>query len=223
MIEVAAPPLMIGAAPPRPLTRRQRAALPGSRHDRLIMWLNWLLPAAALVMALAMLIWPLAGGQEFSFLLAKDQVAVARERLRVARAEYRGRTTQGDDFSISADSAVQRSSAVPIVELTGLVARLDGRDGPSTASAPSGRYFIETDQLEVAGPVLLRADGGYRLDAETVIIDLKRRTVTTDSPVSGRLPIGEFRANAMSGDLAGRRTRLEGDVHLRINGGGGKG
>jgi lipopolysaccharide export system protein LptC len=91
------------------------------------------------------------------------------------------------------------------------------------ASAPSGRYFIETDRLEVAGPVLLRADGGYRLDAETVTIDLKRRTVTTDEPVSGRLPMGDFRANAMSGDLAGRRTRLEGDVHLRINGRSGKG
>jgi lipopolysaccharide export system protein LptC len=220
---VAAPPLPAAAEPQRPLTRRQRAALPGSRHDRLIIWLNWLLPTAALVVALAMLIWPLVGGQEFSFLLAKDQVAVARERLRVARAEYRGRTTQGDDFAISAASAVQRSSAVPVVELTGLVARLDGADGPSMASAPSGRYFIETDRLEVAGPVLLRADGGYRLDAETVTIDLKRRTVTTDEPVSGRLPMGDFRANAMTGDLAGRRTRLEGDVHLRISGRSGKG
>jgi lipopolysaccharide export system protein LptC len=219
----AAPPLPAPPAAQRPLTRRQRAALPGSRHDRFIAWANWALPAAALVMGLAIVIWPLLGGQEFSFLLAKDQVAVARERLRVAQAEYRGRTTAGDDFAITAASAVQRSSAVAIVELTGLLARLDGRDGPATVSAPRGRYFIETDQLEVAGPVLLRSDGGYRLDAARVMIDLKRRTVATDEPVSGRLPMGDFRANAMRGDLAGRSTRLEGDVHLRINGRSGKG
>ena len=207
----------------RPLSRRQQAALPGSGHDRRMTVLKWALPASAFLIGMTILIWPLIGVQEFSFLLAKDQVAVARERLRVNRAEYRGKTGAGEAFSISAGSAVQRSSAEPVVVLTTLAARLEGKDGPATVSAPSGRYFLDEDRLEVAGPVKLRSDGGYTLDAETVAIDLKRRTVKTDAPVSGRLPMGTFRSNRMTGDLAGNRVSLIGNVHLRINQRGGRG
>lgn len=214
-------------APPIPaaplLSRRQRAALPGSSHDRRMTVLKWLLPAAAVMIGLAILIWPLLSVQEFSFLLAKDQVAVSRERLRVNRAEYRGKTTAGEAFAISAGSALQKSSAVPIVELTTLRAQLDGRDGPAQVTAPSGRYFLGEDRLEVAGPVELRSDGGYRLDADTVFVDLKRRRVNTRTPVKGKLPMGNFRADRMSGDLAGNRVSLAGNVHLRINQRSGRG
>lgn len=210
-------------SPARPRSRRQQAALPGSAHDRRMTALKYLLPSAAFVLGMTILIWPLVSGQEFSFLLAKDQVAVAQERLRVDRAEYRGKTAAGEAFAISAGSAIQRTSAEPVVEMTSLAARLDGQEGPATVDAPSGRYFLDEDRLEVAGPVKLRSDGGYTLDAETVQIDLKRRTVKTDEPVSGRLPMGTFRSNSMYGDLAGKRVSLIGNVRLRINQRGGRG
>jgi lipopolysaccharide export system protein LptC len=207
----------------RGLSRRQQAALPGSVHDRRMALLKWLLPSAAFAIGITIMIWPLVAGQEFSFLLAKDQVAVAPERLRVDRAEYRGKTGAGEAFAISAGSALQRASAVPVVELKDLAARLEARDGPASVEAPSGRYFLEEDRLEVAGPVQLRSDGGYTLDAETVFIDLKRRAVKTDAAVSGQLPMGSFRADRMEGDLAGKRAALIGNVHLRINQRGGRG
>ncbi len=179
--------------------------------------LKWLLPALAGVIAITILVWPLIGVQEFSFLLAKDQVALAPERLKVDRAEYRGKTGAGEAFSITAGSALQRSSADPVVELRLLSARLEGQDGPASVTAPSGRYFLEEDRLEVAGPVQLRSDGGYSLDARTVQIDMKRRRVATSERVSGRLPMGSFSANRLDGDLAGRNVSLVGNVHLRIN------
>ncbi len=205
------------------LSRRQRAALPGSGHDKRMHALKFLLPLAAFAVGMTIMIWPLLNVQEFSFLLAKDQVKVANERLRVSRAEYRGKTSAGEAFAISASSAVQRSSAVPVVELTALAAHLAGRDGPADVWAPSGRYFIEDDRLEVAGPVKMRSDGGYTLDASTVFVDLRRRRVSTKDAVRGRLPMGNFRADRMSGDLSGKRVTLIGKVHLRINQRGGKG
>jgi lipopolysaccharide export system protein LptC len=195
---------------------RQRAALPGSRHEWVMGQLKWLLPTLAGALALAILVWPLLGVQEFSFLLAKDQVAIAPERLRVARAEYRGTTASGEAFAIQAGSAVQRSSAEAVVELSALSASIDDRDGPSRVEAPKGRYFIDEDRLEVSGPVRLRSDGGYRINADTVQIDLKRRRLTSDAPVSGRTPIGNFSADSLSGDLAGKRMSLAGNVHVRI-------
>lgn len=205
------------------LSHRQRAALPGSHRDTLFGILKIALPVAAVAVLGTIIIWPLAAAQEFSFLLAKDKVEMATERLRIDRAEYRGETARGEAFVISAGGAVQRSSAVPIVELTDLKARLKMADGPATVTAPSGRYFIETDKLQIAGPVRLDSAAGFSLDSATVDIDLNARTVVTTEPVTGVLPIGRFAANSLSADIQGRNVVLDGGVHLRINGRAGKG
>jgi lipopolysaccharide export system protein LptC len=205
------------------LTRRQRAALPGSSRDRFFGVLKIALPAAAVAVLATIIAWPLIAAQEFSFLLAKDQVEMAEERLRINNAVYRGETARGEAFVISAGGAVQRSSALPIVELTGLSAKLKMADGPATVTAPAGRYFIETDMLQITGPVRLDSAAGFSLDSQTVDIDLNARTVVTPYPVTGVLPIGSFRAQSLSADIQGRNVVLDGGVHLRINGRAGKG
>lgn len=204
------------------LTPRQRAALPGSYRDTLFGVLRWLLPGLALLVLAAIIIWPLTKVREFSFLLAKDKVAVAQERLRIDRPVYRGETAKGEAFVISAAGAVQRSSAVPIVELKDLNARLQLTDGPLTVTAPSGRYFLDDDKLQIAGPVKLQSTSGFSLDSQQVDIDINARTVSTNTPVSGTLPLGSFRANRMEADIRGRNVVLEGGAHLRIYQQGGR-
>lgn len=208
--------------PAAALTRRQRAALPGSRHDRVIGVLKWLLPLLAIAMLATIIVWPLAKAREFSFLLAKDNVARARERLRLDTAVYRGETMKGEAFTIIARSAVQRSSAVPVVELTAMSARLALSDGPATVVAPSGRYFLDEDRLQVTGPVTLDSTAGYSVDSASVDIDLATRKVTSDAPVTGTLPLGTFRAGRFAGDIQGQRLVLDGGVHLHSYGRRGK-
>jgi lipopolysaccharide export system protein LptC len=205
------------------LTSRQRAALPGSSKDRFFGVLKIALPAAAVAVLATIIAWPLIAAQEFSFLLAKDQVEMASERLRIDNAVYRGETARGEAFVISAGGAVQRSSALPIVELTSLNAKLKMADGPATVTAPAGRYFIETDMLQITGPVRFDSANGFSLDSQTVDVDLNARTVVTPYPVTGVLPIGSFRAQSLSADIQGRNVVLDGGVHLRINGRAGRG
>src|SRR3546814_13071030 len=102
--------------------------------------MKWLLPALAGVVGAAMLTWPVMGGHDFSFILAKDRVAIATERLKITRAVYRGEDTKGQPFTISAGSAVQQTSNDPIVELRNLPARLQMADGPASVGAHSGNY-----------------------------------------------------------------------------------
>jgi lipopolysaccharide export system protein LptC len=205
-----------------PMTPRQRAALPGSRHERLMGTLKWLLPVLALLVLAIIVIWPLTKVSEFSFLLAKDNVGMAAERLRIDNAVYRGETQRGEAFVISAASAVQRSSAVPIVELSTLKATLAMAEGPAKVTAPSGRYFMDTDRLQVAGPVRLDSAAGYTLDSQTVDIDLNTRQVRSAEPVTGTLPIGSFSAGNFSGDIQGRQLVMAGGTHLRIKRGAGR-
>ncbi|WP_419816439.1 LPS export ABC transporter periplasmic protein LptC [Glacieibacterium sp.] len=199
-------------------TRRQRLALPGSSHDRIVSVLKVLLPFLALALLALIIILPLSGAREFSFLLAKDKVAMAADRLRLDKAVYRGETAKGQPFIIRAGGAVQHSSAVPIVELTSLDATLAMTKGDAHVTAPTGKYDMDHDRLNIAGPVRVDGDAGYTLDSKDVVVSLIDRTVQTDSAVTGTLPLGNFRANALRADLAGETVVLTGRAHLHILG-----
>lgn len=201
-----------------PLTARQRRALPGSQHEQIMRVLKWLLPTLATLLLATIIIWPLSSVQEFSFLLAKDRVQMAPERLRVVRASYRGETARGEAFLIEAEKAVQKSSAVPEVDMTMLAARLEASDGLTLVTAPNGTYFLETEKLRVSGPINLDSQAGYTVETGTVDIDLNDRSLASREAVTGQLPIGSFRADRLSADLQGRVLVLEGRAHLRING-----
>lgn len=195
---------------------RRHAARPGGPRDVILTVLKVALPVAALALLAVIVIAPLTSAREFSFLLAKDKVAMSRERLRLDNALYRGETARGQAFIIRAAGAVQRSSAIPIVELDRLSASLAMVEGPARLTAPGGRYFMEDDLLSVRGPVRLVSDAGYTLDSDDVLIRMNERTVTSADPVRGTLPIGTFRAGRFNADILGRVVVLDGGARLRI-------
>lgn len=195
---------------------RRNAAPPGGAWDRLVATLKLALPAAAIAVLATCLIWPLTTQREFSFILSKDRVAEARERLRMDRAVYRGEDSKGEPFIITAASAVQKTSDTPIVELRDISAELRTADGPARADADVGRYDLEREQIDVVGPVTLESAAGYRLDTRDVSVDLATRSVTSSGPVSGRMPLGSFRAGRMRANVDDRRVILDHGASLRI-------
>ena len=198
------------------MDKRARTALPGSGWDRFVRVVKIALPAAALALLATIIVWPLTSAREFSFLLAKDKVAMSKERLRTDTAEYRGETANGQPFEIRAASAVQHSSAVPVIELSRLSADVRLDDGPAKVTAPAGRYEIDHDLLVIAGPVRMDSAAGYSLNGADVRISLLDRTVKTALPVTGTVPLGNFRANSLTADIGGKRLMLGGGTHLHI-------
>jgi lipopolysaccharide export system protein LptC len=198
------------------IAMRARAALPGGGWDRFVALVKIALPAAAFALLATIIVWPLTSAREFSFLLAKDKVAMSKERLRTDTAMYRGQTANGQPFEIRAGSAVQRSSAVPVIELSRLSADVTLADGPARVVAPSGRYEIDHDMLVIAGPVRLDSAAGYTLNGADVRVSLLDRTVVSDSPVTGTVPLGSFSGNSLRADIGGKRVRLGGGTHLHI-------
>src|SRR3546814_9500882 len=84
---------------------RQLWAASGSSHDRVVRLLRVGLPMVIGVIAAVLIFSPFTQRSEVSFLLAKDKVEVAKERMRVTRAEYRGQDTKGRPFALVAGSA----------------------------------------------------------------------------------------------------------------------
>lgn len=191
-------------------------AAPGSSHDRLIAILSWLLPVLIGVLAAFLVMAPLTSGGDVSFVLDKNKVEVAKERLKIQAAQYRGQDQKGQPFTLDAGSAIQRSSAEPIVELSRLAASIRLDDGPASLIADSGRYDMDSEQVTVPGPIRFRATGGYALDTTDATVDLKTRLMRSDGNVTGTVPQGTFRADRLRADLSARTVTLDGNARLRI-------
>ncbi|KZE11139.1 MULTISPECIES: LPS export ABC transporter periplasmic protein LptC [Sphingomonas] len=198
-------------------TRRQRRAAPGSAHDRLIATLMVALPIAIGVLAAFLVMAPLFMRGDTSFVLDKNKVDVAQERMRLRAAEYRGQDAKGQPFVLDAGSAVQKSSAEPVVQMQELAAGIRLPDGPARLTAPRGRYDMRSEQVDVLGPIQFRAANGYSLDTTNATVDLKTRRLRSGGAVTGTTSMGNFSGDRLDADLEARTVRLTGNARLRID------
>jgi lipopolysaccharide export system protein LptC len=203
------------------LARDRRAAkrgwaAPGGAHDWLMRFLKVILPAGVGLLLAYLLLSPLSKEKEISFLLDKNKVDVARERMKMQSAEYRGLDNEGRPFTIQAAQAVQAKSSVPIVDIGGMAARIQMKDGPATITADRARYHMETQTVDVLGPILFTAADGYRLETRDVALDLNNQVAVSGGGVEGRMRLGRFTAGGMSVDLPQRRVVLTGRPRLHI-------
>ena len=197
-------------------SERQIWAAPGSRHDRLVALSRFGLPVAIGILAAFLVMAPLTMRGDVSFLLDKNKVEVARERLLLQQARYRGEDGKGRPFALTAENAVQKSSSEPVVRLKTLSAAMQLPDGPASIVANNGRYNMTTEQIMMDGKILFKAAGGYRLDTHDSIVDLKTRKLRSGGAVTGTVPQGNFSANAMKADLETHVVTLDGTARLRI-------
>jgi lipopolysaccharide export system protein LptC len=214
MAEGLAGPLSAVARAER--SRRRAWAMPGSSHDRLIAVTRVVLPAAVGVLAVALAATPLTSGRDISFVLNKNHVAVAPERMRVMEATYRGEDQKGETFAITAQSAVQKTSADPVVKLDRLAAKLQLQSGPATLVAPKGSYNLNDQKVGLDGPVKFKTSDGLTMDTRDVQLDMQTRKLAGNNPVQGTMPLGQFRADRMQADLDNRVVVLDGNAHLHI-------
>jgi lipopolysaccharide export system protein LptC len=196
--------------------KRMRWARPGSSHDRNVRVARVALPAFVGALAAVLAIAPLTQRAEMSFVLAKDSVAMAKERMRVTQAQYRGQDDKGQAFTLNAGSAVQTTSKVPVVELGKLSAELTSTTGLATLVAPQARYNLDTEKLDVNGPLTYSSADGYKLSTSNVGADLNTRRLSSASPVTGQMPLGSFSAGNISADLGARTVTLGGRARLHI-------
>jgi len=197
-------------------TKRQQFAAPNGTHDRNVRLLRFILPVGVGILGSMLALAPFTMTGELSFVLDKNSVDVAKERMRVTEALYRGEDSEGRPFSLKAGSAVQKSSSEAIVELSDLSARIFLTDGPAQIRASGGRYDMDQEKVRVPGPVQVEAASGYRLSTNNVTVDLKQHTLQSEGKVDGRTNIGTFRADRLEADLAERTVSLTGNARLRI-------
>ena len=200
----------------RKRTTKQRWAVPGSAHDRLVRWTKIALPSAAGVLLAILMLAPLDQREDVSFILDKNKVDSAEERMRVESARYVGSDNKGQRFEIRARQAIQRSSDVPLVDINGMSARISLPAGPLSIGANRGRYDIDSQRIAIDGPVSVAGPDGYRLSTSNVLVDMKARHLQSAGRVSGSMRLGSFEAGRLSANLGERTVTLDRGVRLKI-------
>ena len=125
--------------------------------------------------------------------------------MRVEAARYTGTDDKGQQFVMTANRAIQRSSDVPLVDINGMFARLDLAQGPLLIAANQGRYNLDTQQVAIDGPVQGRR--ARRLPAR----DPRRHGRPQAAPARqrrarspGQMRLGQFEAGQLQADLGER-------------------
>ena len=195
---------------------KQRWAVPGSAHDKLVRFAKVALPSAVGVLIAFLAMTPLEREGDVSFLLDKNQVENAPERMRVEAARYVGEDNEGQKFEIVAQTAVQRSADEPIVDIRGMRAQLALQQGPLVIVANEARYNLDEQRVRVEGPVRVSGPDGYRLATRDVTVDLKERRLFTEGGASGQMELGQFQAGGLRADLDQRTVVLDGRARLKI-------
>jgi lipopolysaccharide export system protein LptC len=195
---------------------RQRWAIPGSAHDRIVRLTKIGLPVAAGALVAVLALAPLDKHGDVSFILDKKKVENAPERMRVEQAKYVGTDDKGQQFEMTAQRALQRSSDVPLVDIWGMFARLRLDRGPLLIAANRGQYNLDTQKVAINGPVKVAGPDGYRLATRDVTVDLKQRRLSSGGPVVGQMRLGQFQAGQLHANLGDRTVVLDGGARLKI-------
>ncbi len=200
----------------RKQSTKQRWAVPGGAHDKLVRWSKIALPMAVGVLIAILMLAPLDKRDDVSFILDKKKVDSAPERMRVEAARYTGSDDKGQQFTIRAERAIQPSSDIPLINIAGMSARLSLANGPINIAANRGRYDIDAQRLAIDGPVSVAGPDGYRLSTSDVLVDMKARHLQSDGRVTGSMRLGSFEAGQLEADLGERTISLTGGARLKI-------
>jgi len=196
--------------------KKQRWAEPGSGHDKIVRWTKIALPCAVGVLVAVLMLAPLDKKGDVSFILDKKKVQSVPESMRVEAARYTGTDEKGRQFVMTANRAIQPSSNTPIVDIRGMLAKLNLDQGPMLIAADQGRYNIDTQKVAIDGPVKVAGADGFSLQTSDVNVDLKQRQLASQGPAQGQMRLGQFRANHVKADLASHTVVLDGGARLKI-------
>jgi lipopolysaccharide export system protein LptC len=169
-------------------TRLQIWAAPGGRHDFTVRALKVILPSIIGVLLALLAFSPFTNQRELSFILAKDKVEKAQDRMRVSEAIYRGEDNLGRPFFLRAGNAVQKSAAIPVLGMSDLSGQITTKDGIANVKAGQSIYNLTEETVKVPGPLSFDSGSGYQLTANNTLLALNTRQLKSDA-ISAVLPL----------------------------------
>lgn len=199
----------------RRATFAPRVAPKESPLARYVPYLMIGLPALALLVVMAGLIYPLVmadGGFRLGAApMAKPDAAYSV----MNNPQFTGSDAKGRNFNLSAIAAHQLTAESPVLDLQSPKGDITLSSGNWVSlTADTGKFEQKLRQLDVAGNVMLFHDKGYQLTTEQAHIDLKTGEAHGDKPVHGQGPDGIVNAEGFRVTGYGERIEFTGKTEI---------
>lgn len=148
----------------------------------------------------------------------KEEVKKPSSGLELKGLSYKGITSDGNDFIVLAETAIEDQNQPELVELKSPRARVDTTSGnPMTLRSLSGSFYRDQDRVDLNGRVVIvRPDIGYTLMTDAAIAYLDTGRMTSDQEVRGFSPRARVRADGMVISERGENVLFTGKSTLRI-------
>lgn len=169
-------------------------------HSRRVAYLKLVLPAVALVIVTTVLVWPQLMPDEKRFRLgsgnAPKMSAEDASATTMLSPKLIGTDEQNRPYVLTAQSATQRNSKSPLVEMAEPKADMTVERGAWIAvTSEQGLYNRDTRLLHLDGKVALFHDSGMEFHTESATVDFKESEATGVVPIEGQGPSGHITAN----------------------------
>ena len=187
------------------------------QYKRRIVIVRRLLPAAAVVLIVAVLFAPQL--QPFRDIFTGQSALLDAESGGVAlvTARFRGTDSSDRPYSLTAEQVHERAGEEDRYDLVNPQGDITMSDGAwLTLGATDGLYDRSGEHLSLEGSVSLFHDQGYEMHTETAEIDLVANEAWGDSPVSGQAGFGEIVAEGFRLEEGGLRIHFTGKAELLL-------
>ena len=187
-------------------------------YSRFVSFMKFILPAAALLLVVLVVVWPQLDfkNQRFGLRFAKLQ-ATEGDVPAMVNARFVGSDRKEQPYTITADLARNLLFGGKSVELEMPKADITARDGSwIVLTANSGVYDQDSKKLGLEGSVKLFHDAGYEFNTKTAQIDLGLGNAESNSPVRGQGPFGQLEAQGFKLENKGQTIYFTGKSKLVI-------
>ncbi len=151
--------------------------------------------------------------------LSYESTGRVENDLAMIKPRLTGADDAGNPFVVTADAAIQDSKNARRARLENIDADMQvDKNNWVNASATHGLFDMDANMLTLWDGLSVYSDSGYELHTKTAAVDLKAGVITGPE-VTGRGPMGSFRANKFKMDRIKRQLVLTGNVHMTLSGG----
>ncbi len=190
-------------------------------YSRYVVFMKFLLPAAALGLIVAIIIWPQIQVEDNRFSIRISDVKLsARDNPSMVNARFVGSDKKNQPFSITADLARNLLLGNSNIELEMPKADITVRDGTwLVLTANTGLYDQGGKTLNLEGKVNLFHDSGYEFNTEAADIDLGGGVAKGTVAVRGQGPFGQLEAEGFRIENKGSSIYFTGKSKLTLHAG----
>jgi lipopolysaccharide export system protein LptC len=187
-----------------------------AQYSRFVGRMKIALPAVAGLILLLVLLLPQFRADSERFRVGvKNLTDITNDALSMINARYVGEDDQGHPYTLTAESARERSSEDKAIDLVSPKANFTAGDGSWVKiTATSGVYDRNQQILDLAGQVDVTQQEGYEMHSTAARVFIKDRTASGDKPVTGKGSFGTIEAAGFSVRDNGSVVNFTGPVKL---------